>query len=1136
MLTKFKWQLARILYDRRGERDVRDMTEHNSDLDSRQTIFRVGVFALILMLVILSKPLGAQQDAGSLRVLAEDASGAVVPGATVTVTNVSTNTATIKTSSAEGLTMFSPIPRGIYTVEVELSGFRTVRISEVGIDVNQNRLVRAALEVSEVTETIEVMADVAAIQTEDASLGQVVRGRVIVELPLATRRYTDLALLVPGVTESTLNENSRGPGWLVVNGNNHTQNNFILDGFDNNQNTTNLQSRSAQVVQPSPDTLSEFKVMTNNFSAEFGRAAGAVINASIKSGANDTHGSAWWYNRPSGLAANSWRGNLIGSPKDELTWNQVGGTIGGRVVQDKLFYFADYEGFFSNTSELQIDDIPTAMMRTGDFSGLNNPIFDPTTGDPFPNNQLPSSRIDPLGKKIIDLYPSPNLPGGQNSAGRPYDNHGIQLPVTNDVHKFDVRIDYYASGKDRFFGRYSFNDANGFKESTFGLPADTGSGDGGNQLANNQSLALSWNRVISPTAVNEFRFGYNRTTSSFVHAGIGGVTGTEFGFLGIPPELDEVGGLPRLVMASYHNLGTGGWRPQYQDPDAYQINDTLSMTKGAHSIKLGFDFRHKNNDWVDLQFRTPRFSFNREYTDDDAADLLLGMPTDVRGQTFMRAEQIQQNYSAYLQDDWKVTPQLTLNLGVRYEYVTPFWGRAPNTNINFDLRTGQLLIAPGGQPLRFGAKEASNKYVQDQDFNNFGPRFGLAYQLNNGVVFRGGYGIFFSGEDFHGSGGNLLINGPNTLPVTLRRQGDGPPPVTLSTPIPSDFLDPDAIDPANLGFQFRNPDIEAATVQQWNAALQFLLTNSSTFEIAYVGNMVENQEATIRANRAPYGVDGSIPGNRFYPHLGNVELLEAIGTSQYHAVQAKFEKRFTEGWYNLFSYTYASGMAESGGFAAGNRTQVNLIVDGIPTGDRRRERAFHRQLTRQRLSVANIWQIPYGRGKKWGTDMSRALSAVVGGWQFNTIITGKSGLPVDITMSDRGVDPITGASFRFKANSGGGRVRPNRVGDPNTGISPKDDRFRFLDVNAFELQPIDTPGNSARNAAWGPTFWNFDIGINKRFQISETVHADLRLEMFNTFNHTNFKAPSSNWSRSGFGRINDAFAPRQMQFALRFGF
>ena len=1116
----------------------REAIEHNN-LNSRKAIFRIGLFSLILTLVSLPQPLGAQQDAGSLRVLVEDASGATVPAATVMVTNVSTNTSTVRSSSTEGQAVFSPLPRGTYTVEVEMLGFNTVRISDVIIDVNQNRLVRAGLEVAQVTETVEVRAEVAAIQTEDASLGQVVRGRVIVELPLAARRYTDLTLLVPGATESTLNANSRGPGWLVVNGNNHTQNNFILDGFDNNQNTTNLQSRSAQIVQPSPDTLSEFKVMTNNFSAEFGRAAGAVVNASIRSGGNDTHGSAWWYNRAAKLAANSWRGNLLGTPRDDLSWNQLGGTIGGRIVENKLFYFADYEGFFSNTSELQIRAVPTPAMQSGDFSALTFDLVDPTTSNPLPNNQVPGSLIDPLGQKLINLYPTPNQPGELASSGRPVENFGVQLPKTDKVHKFDVRIDNYASDKDRFFARFSFNDANGYKEPTLGLPADTGGGDGGSQLARNQSLGTSWNRVISATTVNELRFGYNRTSSSFVHAGVGGVTATDFGFLGVPPELDEVGGLPRIVISGYQNLGTGGWRPQYQDPDAYQINNTLSTVKGSHSLKMGFDFRHKNNEWVDLQYRTTRFSFGHEYTSDAAADMLIGHPKDVRGQTHMICEQLQQNFSMYLQDDWKVTPQLTINMGLRYEYVTPYWGKSPITNINLDLQSGQLIIAPGGQPLLFGAREASNKFVQSQDLNNLGPRFGVSYQLASGMVLRGGYGVFFSGEDFHGSGGNLLINGPNTLPITLSRQGgDGPPPLTLSMPIPGDFLDPGAVNTQNLGWQFRKQDIEASTVQQWNAALQFLLTPSATFEVAYVGNKVSNQEASLSPNRAPFGLDGNIRANRRYPHLGNIELWESTSRSEYHALQTKFEHRFSEGWYNLTSYTYASGLAESGGFGAGNNVQVTLIdADGLPTGDRRRERAFHRQLTRHRLSVANVWQIPYGRGKKWGNNISPALSAIIGGWQFNTIVTGKSGLPVNVHIRSSGNDPTTGQPFRFLPYSGGGStLRPDRVGNGNTGIDPGTDRFNFLDANAYKLQPLNTPGNAARNSAWGPKFWNFDIGVTKRFEINESVHADLRLELFNAFNHTNFTAPGSRWSAGGFGRISNAFSPRQIQWALRFGF
>ena len=260
------------------------------------------------------------------------------------------------------------------------------------------------------------------------------------------------------------------------------------------------------MVQPSPDAFNEFKVMTNNFSAEFGRAAGAIINGSIKSGTNEVHGSAWYYNRPSKLAANSWRGNLIGAPKDELKWQQPGFTIGGPVAKSKLFYFGDYEGFFSDTSELQITQVPTEAMRNGDFSSLNFPIIDPVTGQPFSNNQIQPSRFDALGKKIIDLFPQPNLPGNVGSSGRVSENYGVQLPITDKVHKFDVRMDFYVTKSDRFFGRYSFSQERLFKEPTFPVPADTGGEDGGSQYARNQSLGFSWNRTISTSVINELRF------------------------------------------------------------------------------------------------------------------------------------------------------------------------------------------------------------------------------------------------------------------------------------------------------------------------------------------------------------------------------------------------------------------------------------------------------------------------------------------------------------------------------------------------------------------------------------------------------------------------------------------------------
>jgi len=408
--------------------------------------------------------------------------------------------------------------------------------------------------------------------------------------------------------------------------------------------------------------------------------------------------------------------------------------------------------------------------------------------------------------------------------------------------------------------------------------------------------------------------------------------------------------------------------------------------------------------------------------------------------------------------------------------------------------------------------------------------------LNSRMVLRGGWGLFYNGEDFHGSGGNLIINAPNTFPVTLQRAGTGPPPVRISSPVPSNFLDPAAILTSNLGFQTRRQDLRTPEVQQWNAALQFQLTNESTFEVAYVGNRGRNLEASFNGNRTPFGVDGSIPANRPFPSLGGIEILESFGKTRYNALQAKFERRFARGWYNLTSYTYASGLATAGGFAAGVGVQEVAIIDGIPTALRDREWGFHDQLTRHRLSFANIWQLPIGRDRALGSGMSRVADLIIGGWQLSTIVTAKSGLPVNVSLGASGNDPITGQPFSFLPNSGGGAYRPDRVGKPNTGIDPHDDRTKFLDVNAFRLQAPNTPGNSARNVAWGPSFWNFDFGINKQFPINESVHVDFRLEMFNAFNHTNFLRPNGQWNSSSFGLINDAFPPRQMQWAVRLGF
>ncbi len=1093
--------------------------------------------ATVLMSLALPWAAAAQQDAGTLRVLVQDSTG-VVPGAAVIATNAATNVATTQVSNEQGYATFSPIQRGTYTVNVSLTGFSPVRVTNVTIVVSQNRLLPVTLALANIAETIQVVAQAAVIQTEDATLGQVLRSEVIAQLPLAGRRYTDLALLTPGATESTADPNLRGPGWLVVNGNSHVMNNFLLDGFDNNQNTQNMQSRSAQVVSPSPDTLSEFKVITNGFSAEFGRAAGAVINASIKSGTNAYRGSAWIYNRDAALAANRWENNWRRIDKDDLEWNQPGATLGGPLRKDKLFFFGDYEGFFSKVSNAPFVTVPTMAQRNGDFSALTVPILDPLTGQPFPGNIIPADRFDPLAKKILDtVYPQPNnvwpVPGVGN---RPINNYTQRVPTTRDTHKWDVRLDYNMSNKDRFFARYSFNQDYNFKTPTMPGLADTGAQDGGRQYARNQAFGSSWNRILSSSAVNEFRVGYNKTAADFSHATAGQSTGTAFGFRGLPSFLDDVGGLPRMTITGYQSLGVGNFRPQFRNPYSLQITNATTVARGAQTWKFGVDYRYKHDKWVDLQFRTVAYNFDARFTNDGIADFLLGNAQSVGGSNFFVADQVTQNLSAYFQNDWKIRPNLTLNLGVRYEYTTPLYGTGEFTNTNIDFAAQQLVIADPG-PLVLGGRRAENKYAfQNPDYNNWGPRVGIAYQVTDKMVVRSGFGIFYNGENLTGTtAGELLINAPNLYRVTLQRAGSGPPPVRLSDPVPANLLDTSAISTANLAFNSRWPDFKAATVKQWNVATEFLLSGNSTLELAYVGNKGSNLDVTLSPNNTRWGVDGSVVANRPFPQFGTLGMRAPLGISDYNALQAKFERRFTGLWYGLVSYTLADGHSQAPTFGAGGGGFQSYDWNARPIALPILESAFMEQLTKHRLSVSTIAKLPLGRGEKYGNNMNRVVDAIVGGWQSQAVFTAKSGLPINVTLARTGTDPYTGRSYSYLASSGGGELRPNLAGDPLTGNDPKNDRI-YLNINAFAMPAINTPGNAPRNVTFGPGFWNVDLGLTKRFNFGTRQSIDLRIEAFNALNTVNFRNPDAVVGASNFGLIQTSYDPRQLQLALRYAF
>jgi len=1071
-------------------------------------------------LLLVASPAFAQTDAGALRVLVTDASQGVVPGATVDVVNAATNDRRSGVTDGTGYAFFVPVARGTYTVTVALSGFRTVEMANVKIDVNERRFLTVGLQVAAASETVKVVSKSAVIQTEDGSIGQVIQGPVVVELPLAGRRYTELALLVPGTAPTSQTLETRGPGWFVSNGNYQTQNNFVLDGFDNNQGTTNAQALSTQVVQPSPDAIGEFKVQTNSFSAEFGRSAGAVINVSLKSGTNRIGGSAFYYNRDKALASKSWLAEQNNLPKEDLKWHQTGGTLGGPIQRDKLFAFGSYEGFKRTFSNSFVTNVPTADQKNGIFAGA---IIDPATGLAFAGNTIPRARWNSLGAKLLALYPDANQPGRAGSGGRIIENYAVQRAGDELTNKVDLRTDYTLSASNRLMLRFSFLQQAINREAIFPGLAD-GVGNQGEQYNRNNSLGLTWTKVIGNRMVNEARVGYNRTNARFAHATANEQTASAFGFVGMPDFVNTTGGLPLIDLSNYNDLGTRNFRPQFQKPVQWQFVDTLTRTFGTHSVRAGAEMRLKHNEFADIQRRTPAYVFNGAVTGNDIADLLLGQARSLSATTAPIIEWAQQAYSAFIQDDWKVSPTLTLNVGLRYEYGTPYYGAGENKNVNFDFATGQLVFA-----------SSSDKYLINPDRNNFGPRLGFAWQASpERLVVRGGFGIFYSIEDMRGSEGVIALNPPSLVQASITGTGSRGAAVIISDPFPTNLLT--TYNPTTVSVKAQERNQQAATVYQWNLATQVLLPGKTTFELAYVGNAGRNLLANLSVNAPVFGLDGSVAANRPYPGWLQIGYNITESQSMYHALQAKLERRLSGGFYALASYTFAKAEDETGAWDTGNGVQayINPNLSNIREA-LAGERGPNSQFPRHRFTMSQIWEVPVGRGRMIGADMHPVLDAVIGGWQLSTIWTARSGLPVNVSLATSGTDPNTGLAYSF-LNRNGGVLRPNLIGDPNRNSDADADRVHYLDAAAYALQALNTAGNAPRNSAWGPGLFTVDMSLVKRFRAGGSRSADIRIEAFNLTNRTNYQNPNGTWGSSSFGAISGAYDKRVVQVAVRLTF
>ena len=743
----------------------------------------------------------AQFDTASVVGTVRDASGAVVPGATVTLTSTATGISAVKTTGADGNFEFFTVRPGVYLVTSEKSGFSIAIAENVQVTVATRMRVDLQMAVGQVTEKVEVIAQSPLLETDTSQRSQVISGEQMRELALNGREYSALALLTTGVRQSALNKPTNSTpreGAFNVNGLRSTFNNFLIDGVDNNAYGTSNQGFSNQVMQPPPDAVSEFRVVTNNQSAEYGRAAGATVNVAYRSGANRIHGDAWEFFRDTALNATTYFKPTDGQ-KPPLRRNQFGGVLGGPIVKNKAFFFADFEGFHQDRKATTFSTLPTALQSSG---VLSVDIRDPRTGAVYPaGTPIPMTAF---ARQVLSQLPAPNLPGAAN-------NYSIAQDFTNDTNKAGGKVDYQFSPKLTAFGRYGWRDLNTNDQPPIPLPS--GGGGNGNIYTRNKQLVLGSTYVASDRALLEVRFGWSNTEGGKNPPALGNAD--NFGISGLPTDPRIAGGLPTQAINGYTQLGRQATNPQWQYPTVWNPKVNYSWLRGKQSLKAGYEYQHiavevqDVNPLYGLDSYTGQFSRpvgtpanNNLY---NVGDFMLGLRSQYQLSTFLIAQMRQDLHFMYVQDDIRLNDKLTVNVGLRYEYATPMW-EANNVLTNFDPGTNTMIHATDGS--------ISDRALVDPDRNNLGPRLGFAYSVAPRTVVRGGWGTSYVHVNRIGSANLLGINGPQVVRAAVV-QGD--PAAASFRPTeqgyPAGLTDSSKFDPSTALVSYIPRDFHSSPVQ-----------------------------------------------------------------------------------------------------------------------------------------------------------------------------------------------------------------------------------------------------------------------------------------------------------------------------------
>jgi len=1161
-----------------------------------QAVLRSMKRALLVMTCLLLGVIPALGQFGSASVLGyvRDNSGAVVASATVTLTNVGTNVSQKAQTDKEGKYEFNSVQIGNYRISTDAAGFQSTKTDEFNLSTDARQRVDIDLKPGAVTEVVTVTSGAELLETQTSSRSQVIGTREVENLPLNGRAYADLVLLAPGTRKSMLENqtpSSRADSYNI-NGMRSEFNEFILDGLENSNYGTSNQGFQNQNISPSPDAVNEFRLETNNYSAEYGRMPGAVINVQTRSGTNQFHGRAWDYIRNTSL-------NAVGpiepvtNQKPKLIRNQFGGTFGGPIMKDKVFVFADYEGLRQIFNyQLAPVTLPNAEQRAGHFvlhrvdgSTAPIPLYNPVTGTTYTNGDI-SAGSTPFALAVLGYLPANNVGGSAVAYSNITNNYSNAPRGTINDDKGDVRVDQHY-GKWQIYSRYSEHQGYIFDPPT--VPGKAGGNANSNVYIKNRQVEGGATWIISQNKLLDFRFAWtdNKGGKTPYQAGQPSLL-AQFNIPGLPTDPALIRPLNAQSITGFTQLGDQSSNPQFQWPMIFNPKINYTWVRGRHSLKFGYEQQ---------LIHTTVNDFNPSYGQDNYASKFAGgpanffptcgsptqtgcNPTDTgNGNTastqIAQAQAVadflfgnrssysltnyvvvhlrQRYFAGYVQDDFNVSPRLTLNLGLRYEVMTPQF-EADNKLGNFNPANNTITQASSSGGI-FG------RTLVHVPAKNFAPRFGLAYSVDPKTALRAGYGLVYVQYNREGGENNLTYNGPNVVNAAINN------PSPFVTPIGSNrcttdtqnqatcfrqtqqgyaagLTSPANFNPLLVNTRYIPPAFSTGYVQSYFASVQRELPGKLVLDLAYVGNVGRHIQVLGDYNQASACLAASLAGCPSYqsrrpvPTFGDIEISLPIGTSNYNALQVKLEKRMGA-LYLLNSFTYsrgfdlASGHLETGN---GDNSRVNIANPRNDYGP-----SSYDQPINNTTSV--VWDLPYGRGQRWGKDANGFVQQVLGGWQLTMINSMTAGLPLNITYSSSTTNSSTGMLYTTDLVT----LRPQHIAgtplrNPKSSwakVSKYAGLTNYLPLSSYALPSYALYGNTSaygnvsRNIIRGFQYYNTDLGLHKQFGLGvERLKLDFRAEVFNAFNVTNWQAPDTAITDgSGFGAITSYFPARQMQFA-----